>query len=171
MAARWRADLGRDGVDPAVIERRIAISHARITGAAALIVPSVSMEEMDSYPDAIRAEAEWLMAVQSVALASAKFAAGRASLRLGRVLDVRTALCPGTGAHRPRLVGCLAASSAHYVRLSCRNEAKGARANRHARRLALISLYQNQLAIAVRYTRRHPSQISRVHCKVSIDHL
>ncbi len=70
MAARWRADLGRDGVDPAVIERRIAISHARITGAAALIVPSVSMEEMDSYPDARRDEAERLMAVQSVALAT-----------------------------------------------------------------------------------------------------
>ncbi len=70
MAARWRADLSRDGVDASVIERRVAISHARITGAAALIVPSVSMEEMDSYPDARRDEAERLMAVQSVALAT-----------------------------------------------------------------------------------------------------
>jgi F420 biosynthesis protein FbiB-like protein len=70
MAARWRSDLSGDGVDPDQIEQRIAISHARIIGAAALIVPAVCMEEMDSYPDARRSEAEWLMAVQSVALAT-----------------------------------------------------------------------------------------------------
>ncbi|HXF63142.1 MAG TPA: nitroreductase family protein [Caldilineaceae bacterium] len=69
MAARWRADLSADGVDPLEIERRVTVSHARLTGAAALVVASLSMEEMDSYPDAVRAQAEWTMAVQSVALA------------------------------------------------------------------------------------------------------
>lgn len=69
MAAQWRQDLGADGADPAVIERRITISQARLTGAAALIIAAVSMEEMDHYPDAHRNEAEWLMAVQSTALA------------------------------------------------------------------------------------------------------
>lgn len=69
MAARWQADLGADGVDPAEIERRIAVSRARIGGAAALVVAAVSMEEMDSYPDPARSRAEWTMAVQSVALA------------------------------------------------------------------------------------------------------
>ncbi|MDQ3249097.1 MAG: nitroreductase family protein, partial [Chloroflexota bacterium] len=69
MADYWRADLGSDGADPALIERRVAISHARLTGAAALVVASVSMEEMDIYPDVRRSTAEWTMAVQSVALA------------------------------------------------------------------------------------------------------
>jgi coenzyme F420-0:L-glutamate ligase / coenzyme F420-1:gamma-L-glutamate ligase len=69
MAAQWRADLQTDGAEAAAVERRIAISHARLTGAAALVIAAVSMEEMDSYPDARRAGAEWTMAVQSVALA------------------------------------------------------------------------------------------------------
>jgi len=69
MGEQWRSDLSADNADPDFIERRVAISHARITGAAALIIANVSMAEMDHYPDAKRSEAEWLMAVQSVALA------------------------------------------------------------------------------------------------------
>lgn len=69
MGDQWRRDLSDDGADPAFIERRVAISHTRLTSAAALIIAAVSMEEMDQYPDAQRNEAEWTMAVQSVALA------------------------------------------------------------------------------------------------------
>lgn len=74
MGERWRRDLGADGADPAFIERRVSISHARITTAAALVVASVCMDDMDVYGDAARTEidrneAEWLMAVQSVSLA------------------------------------------------------------------------------------------------------
>jgi len=69
MSEQWRTDLAGDQADQALIERRIAISHARLTGAPALIVPAVSMEDMDVYPDTVRALAEWTMAVQSVALA------------------------------------------------------------------------------------------------------
>ena len=69
MGARWRADLTADGADPAFIARRVAISHARVTGAGALVVACMSMEEMDAYPDPTRAHAEWTMATQSVALA------------------------------------------------------------------------------------------------------
>lgn len=69
MADRWRRDLTADGADSAFIERRIATSQARLTGAAALVLAAVSMEEMDSYPDERRSQAEWTMAVQSVALA------------------------------------------------------------------------------------------------------
>lgn len=74
MAERWRADLHADlqnghGGDPAAIEQRIAASHARITGAAALVIAALSMVEMDRYPDPARATAERTMAVQSVALA------------------------------------------------------------------------------------------------------
>jgi len=69
MGEQWRRDLTADNADQAFIERRVAISHARVTGAAALIIANVSMEEMDRYPDSSRAEAEWIMAVQSTALA------------------------------------------------------------------------------------------------------
>jgi coenzyme F420-0:L-glutamate ligase / coenzyme F420-1:gamma-L-glutamate ligase len=69
MGEQWRRDLGADGADPLFVEKRVAISHARLTGAGALIVASVSMEDMDRYPDSKRADAEWLMAVQSTALA------------------------------------------------------------------------------------------------------
>jgi F420 biosynthesis protein FbiB-like protein len=69
MGKQWRQDLSADGVDPATIERRVAISYARITGAGAAIVACTSMEDMDVYEDEQRAEAEWLMAVQSTALA------------------------------------------------------------------------------------------------------
>jgi coenzyme F420-0:L-glutamate ligase / coenzyme F420-1:gamma-L-glutamate ligase len=69
MSARWQQDLSADGTDPEWIARRIAISHARLTGSPALIVPSVTLEDMDVYPDVQRNEAEYIMAVQSVALA------------------------------------------------------------------------------------------------------
>jgi F420 biosynthesis protein FbiB-like protein len=69
MGQQWRQELSADQLDPDFIERRIAISHARISGAAALVIASLSMEEMDVYPDERRNQAEWTMAVQSVALA------------------------------------------------------------------------------------------------------
>jgi coenzyme F420-0:L-glutamate ligase/coenzyme F420-1:gamma-L-glutamate ligase len=69
MGEQWRADLSADNADPAFIERRVAISHARLTGAAALVIACLTMRDMDHYPDAARARAEWVMAAQSVALA------------------------------------------------------------------------------------------------------
>jgi F420 biosynthesis protein FbiB-like protein len=69
MGEQWRADLSADKADPEFIERRVAISHARMTGAAALVIASLTMSDMDRYPDPGRAQAEWTMAVQSVALA------------------------------------------------------------------------------------------------------
>jgi F420 biosynthesis protein FbiB-like protein len=84
MGAQWRSDLTADGAAPDVIERRVAVSHARLTGAPVLVIPCATMEEMDLYPDSVRSQAEWQMAVQSVALACQTFllaahAAGLAS--------------------------------------------------------------------------------------------
>jgi F420 biosynthesis protein FbiB-like protein len=69
MGEQWRADLSADHADPEFVERRITVSHARLTGAAALVVASLTMIDMDHYPDPARAQAEWTMAAQSVALA------------------------------------------------------------------------------------------------------
>ncbi len=69
MGERWRRDLSVEEVDPEIIERRVTISHARLTGAAALIIVSLSMQDMDAHGDLYRDHAEWVMATQSVALA------------------------------------------------------------------------------------------------------
>jgi len=69
LGARWRRDLEADGAAEQEIDRRIAVSYARITGAPALIVAALDMDEMDAYPDEGRRRAEETMAVQSTALA------------------------------------------------------------------------------------------------------
>ena len=69
MGEQWRRDLAVDGADPDFVARRVAISHARLTSAPALIVACMTMAEMDTYADTRRAAAERTMAVQSVALA------------------------------------------------------------------------------------------------------
>lgn len=70
MGARLRADLERDGVAPAVADADVARSYARLTGAAALVVVCLTMQEMDAYPDDARRQAECVMAIQSVAMAA-----------------------------------------------------------------------------------------------------
>jgi F420 biosynthesis protein FbiB-like protein len=70
MGQRLRADRMADGDPIADIERDVARSFARITGAPVLIIVCLSMADMDSYPDAKRSQAEHTMAVQSVAMAA-----------------------------------------------------------------------------------------------------
>lgn len=70
MGQRLRADRTADGDPSDVIERDVARSFARITGAAALVLVCLSMADMDSYPDGRRSQAERTMAVQSVAMAA-----------------------------------------------------------------------------------------------------
>lgn len=69
MAEAWRTDLLADGMDAAEIDKRVNVRRMRLKGAPVVIVPSLCMEEMDRYPDALRSRAEWTMGVQSVALA------------------------------------------------------------------------------------------------------
>ena len=70
MGQRLRADRTADGDPPDAIERDVARSFARITGAAALVVVCLSLADMDTYPDPHRRQAERTMAVQSVAMAA-----------------------------------------------------------------------------------------------------
>ncbi len=70
MGARLRANRTADGDDPADIERDVARSYARLTGAPVLIIVCLSMADMDRYPDAQRTRNEWVMAAQSVAMAA-----------------------------------------------------------------------------------------------------
>jgi F420 biosynthesis protein FbiB-like protein len=70
MGARLQADRTADGDDPTDIERDVARSYTRLTGAPAVIVVCLSMAEMDHYPDPRRARNEWVMAAQSTAMAA-----------------------------------------------------------------------------------------------------
>jgi len=83
MGEQWQSDLTRDGADPAFIRQRVAISHARITGAAALVLACLTLADMDVYPDPLRAQAEHTMAVQSVALACQNLLLAAAAHGLG----------------------------------------------------------------------------------------
>jgi coenzyme F420-0:L-glutamate ligase/coenzyme F420-1:gamma-L-glutamate ligase len=69
MGKHLRADRLKDGDDAADVEADALRSYTRITGAPVVIVVSMVLEEMDVYPDNRRAEAERMMAVQSVAMA------------------------------------------------------------------------------------------------------
>ena len=66
MGDRWRRDLGGDGVPPARVEELVAASHAKLTGAPALVLGCLTWEGLDRYPDEPRQLAEWGMALLSL---------------------------------------------------------------------------------------------------------
>ncbi len=70
MGDRLRLDRSKDGDDGEVIRQDVERSSARINGAPALIAVCLTLDDMDTYPDARRNEAEFLMAVQSTAMAA-----------------------------------------------------------------------------------------------------
>ncbi|HLF76831.1 MAG TPA: nitroreductase family protein [Dehalococcoidia bacterium] len=70
MGQRLRADRTRDGDAEDAIEADARRSYQRITGAPCVIVVCLTMEDMDTYPDERRSQAEYLMAVQGAALAT-----------------------------------------------------------------------------------------------------
>lgn len=69
MGAQLRQDLRADGVPEAVIEADVSRSCTRIMSAPTLIILCLSMADMDQYPDERRSRNEYLMAVQSAAMA------------------------------------------------------------------------------------------------------
>ncbi len=69
MAERWREDMTRAGVQAGEIQARLQRSRQRLTGPPALVVGCMTLRDMDAYADARLAEAERIMAIQSLALA------------------------------------------------------------------------------------------------------
>jgi len=69
MAALWREDLRKDGLDEGAIEAIIRASTERSMKASVIIVVCLTMEDMHKYPDDRRKACEHIMAVQSVAAA------------------------------------------------------------------------------------------------------
>ena len=69
MGHKLRADRLADGDAPALVEQDAARSYTRLTTAPVIIVACLTLTDMDAYPDVRRQNAEYLMAVQSVAMA------------------------------------------------------------------------------------------------------
>lgn len=69
MGARLQRDLQADHVPQAVIEKDVVRSYDRLTSAPVLIVVCLSMADMDVYSDDRRNRNEYIMAVQSTAMA------------------------------------------------------------------------------------------------------
>jgi len=69
MGDRWRADLARDGVDPARVDELVGASAARLVAAPALLLGCLTDEGLDRYPDPARQQAEWGMALLSLGAA------------------------------------------------------------------------------------------------------
>ena len=75
--------LAADGLTPAAIEKDAARSYQRLTTAPLLSLLCLSMADMDTYPDPTRQQNEWIMAVQSVALAGQNLLLAAHALGLG----------------------------------------------------------------------------------------
>lgn len=69
MGERWRRDLRQDGLPAEDIEEEVAKSRRRITGAPLVVIGSLYLAPLDSYPDPQRQQAETLMAAHSLGAA------------------------------------------------------------------------------------------------------
>lgn len=94
MGERLRRDRAADGDDPQAIEADVARSFARITEAPAAIVVCVDIRDMDKYPDERRRHAEYLMAVQSTAMATQNLLLAAEQEGLGACVMCAPLFCP-----------------------------------------------------------------------------
>ncbi len=91
---RLRQDRTADGDDPLAIEADVARSHARLTEAPVIIVVCLDTGDMDRYPDARRRQAEFLMAVQSTAMAVQNLLLAAEREGLGACVMCAPLFCP-----------------------------------------------------------------------------
>jgi coenzyme F420-0:L-glutamate ligase/coenzyme F420-1:gamma-L-glutamate ligase len=94
MGQRLRSDRERDGDDAASIDRDVKRSYERIVGAPVVITVCMTLEDMDRYPDERRAGAEWVMAVQSTAMAGENLLLAAHAEGLGACWICAPLFCP-----------------------------------------------------------------------------
>lgn len=94
MGARLYIDLTADNAPQDVIEKDMVRSYERMTNAPVLIIACLSMVDMDRYPDQKRADAETIMAVQSVAMAVQNLLLAAHELGLGACWMCAPLFCP-----------------------------------------------------------------------------
>ena len=94
MGDKLRADLTADQVSPDLITRDTTRSYQRLTNAPLLILLCLSMADMDGYPDPLRQQHEWTMAVQSTAMAAQNLLLAAHALDLGACWMCAPLFCP-----------------------------------------------------------------------------
>lgn len=94
MGARLRRDLEADHAPAELIEKDAARSYSRITNAPVLVALCLSMVDMDTYPDEKRSRAEYIMAVQSVAMAGQNLLLAAHDTGLGACWMCAPLFCP-----------------------------------------------------------------------------
>ncbi|MBZ0296771.1 MAG: nitroreductase family protein [Anaerolineae bacterium] len=94
MGTRLRHDLKADGAPAEVIARDVNRSYERITSAPALIMVCLSLVDMDDYPDEKRSQAEYVMTVQSTAMAGQNLLLAAHELGLGACWMCAPLFCP-----------------------------------------------------------------------------
>jgi coenzyme F420-0:L-glutamate ligase/coenzyme F420-1:gamma-L-glutamate ligase len=94
MGQRLRRDRLADADAPQAIEADVARSYSRITEAPVIIVVCIDMRGMDVYPDERRQRAEYLMAVQSAAMATQNLLLAAEQEGLGACVMCAPLFCP-----------------------------------------------------------------------------
>jgi F420 biosynthesis protein FbiB-like protein len=94
MGERLAADRAKDGDATEAIQQDVQRSYQRITGAPVLIVVALTLAEMDHYPDPKRAQAEYMMAVQSTAMATQNLLLAACAEGLGACWMCAPLFCP-----------------------------------------------------------------------------
>jgi coenzyme F420-0:L-glutamate ligase/coenzyme F420-1:gamma-L-glutamate ligase len=94
MGARLRADLERDHLPEDVIGKETSRSYERLTAAPVLILVCLTMAQMDVYKDEKRNHNEFVMAVQSVAMAGQNILLAAHDLGLGACWTCAPLFCP-----------------------------------------------------------------------------
>ena len=94
MGERLRRDLEADGVSDDVIAADTGRSYARITSAPTVIALCLSMSDMDIYPDERRTHNEYVMAVQSTAMAGQNLLLAAHDAGLGACWMCAPLFCP-----------------------------------------------------------------------------
>src|SRR5262245_59197898 len=96
MGERLRAARLRDGDATEVIDRDVARSYARLTGAPLLVLVCMSMIDMDRYPDPSRNGSERTMAIQGTAMAAQNLLLAAHAFGLGACWMCAPLFCPDT---------------------------------------------------------------------------
>ena len=94
MGARWRADLAGDGVDAARVDELVDASHAKLTGAPAVVLGCLTWDGLDRYPDEARRRAEWGMALLSLGAAVENLMLAAADAGLASCWVAAPIFCP-----------------------------------------------------------------------------
>jgi coenzyme F420-0:L-glutamate ligase / coenzyme F420-1:gamma-L-glutamate ligase len=103
MGERLRKDRAADGDDPEAIEADVARSYSRITEAPVVIVICMDIRDMDEYSDERRRQAEYLMAVQSTAMAAQNLLLAAEQEELGACVMCAPLFCPEVVAEASKL--------------------------------------------------------------------